>query len=313
MRVAIFGSGGIGGYYGGRLAQGGTEVSFVARGAHLEAMRRNGLEVESVRGSFRLQPVQATGDPAEIGPVDVVIVAVKTWQLREAATAIRPLLGPDTAVLTLQNGVEAPSVAAEIVGRERVIPGLVRIFSSLGAPGCIRHVGGPASITFAELDNAPSARVARLREAFRAADVAVDVPGDIQVALWEKFLFVVPMGGLGAASRAPIGILRSVPETRRLLVEAMGEIAAVARARGIGLSADVVERTLAFVDAQPEAGTSSLQRDIAAGRPSELEAWTGAVVRLGAEVGTPTPINRVLYHALLPLERRARGELSFAE
>ncbi|HYH82402.1 MAG TPA: 2-dehydropantoate 2-reductase [Longimicrobium sp.] len=313
MRVAIFGSGGIGGYFGGRLAQAGTEVSFVARGAHLEAMRRNGLEVESVRGSFHLHPVHATDDPAEVGEVDLVVLAVKTWQLRDAATAIRPLLGPDTAVLTLQNGVEAPSVAAEIVGRERVIAGLVRIFSSVGAPGHIRHIGGPASITFAELDSVLSERVARLRDAFRAADVTVEIPDDIQVALWEKFLFVVAMGGLGALSRAPVGILRTVPETRRLLEEAMREIAAVGVARGIGLSGDVVERSMAFIDAQPAAGTSSLQRDVAAGRPSELDAWTGAVVRLGDEVGTPTPINRLVHHALLPLERRARGELSFAE
>ena len=312
MRVGIFGSGGIGGYFGGRLAQAGTQVSFIARGAHLEALRRDGLRVESVRGDFHLDPVHATDDPAEVGEVDVVVLGVKTWQIPEAGEAIRPMLGPHTAVLTLQNGVEAPARLGEVVGRERVIPGLARIFSDVRAPGRIRHIGGPASLTFAEEGNAPSERVERLRQALRAADVTVEVPADIQVALWEKFLFVVPMGGLGALSRAPIGILRSLPETRRLLEEAMHEIAAVAAARDIALPGDAVARAMAFVDAQPEAGTSSLQRDIAAGRPSELEAWTGSVVRLGAEAGVATPLNRLLYHTLLPLERRARGELSFA-
>lgn len=311
MRVAVFGTGGVGGYFGGRLAQAGTPVSFIARGTHLDAMRRDGLRVESVRGDFHLDRVDATADPAEVGEVDLVIVAVKTWQLPEVGEAIRPLLGPDTAVLTLQNGVDAPSVLGAIVGRERVVPGVARIFSAVGAPGLIRHVGGPASITFGEENGQPSARVDRLRDALRDAGVAAEVPDDVQAALWEKFIFVVPMGGLGALSRAPVGVLRSIPETRRLLEEAMREIEAVAAARGIGLDAGIVERTLGLVDAQPEAGTTSLQRDITAGRRSELDAWTGAVVRLGAEAGVPTPLNGMIYHALLPLERRARGELDF--
>jgi 2-dehydropantoate 2-reductase len=311
MRVAIFGTGGIGGYFGGRLAAASAQVSFVARGAHLEALRRNGLRVESVRGDFHVHPVAATDTPAEIGEVDVVILGVKTWQLPEAGDAIRPLLGADTVVLTLQNGVEAAPVVAGMVGRERVIPGMVRIFSEVSAPGHIRHIGGPASIAFAEWDNEPSQRVDRLRDAFREAGVAVETPPDIQAALWEKFLFVVPMGGLGSLSRAPIGVLRSLAETRRLLEQAMREIAEIAAARGVRLPPDAVERAMTFVDAQPPAGTSSLQRDIAAGRPSELEAWTGSVVRLGADAGTPTPLNQWIYHTLLPLERRARGELSF--
>lgn len=311
MRVAIFGSGGIGGYFGGRLARADHEVFFIARGDHLKALKAEGLHVESVRGDFHLYPVNATDDPAQIGEVDAVLLGVKTWQVHEASFALRSLLGARTPVISMQNGVEAPLILAEAVGRERVLPGLVKIFCHLSAPGHIRHIGGPASIAFAEWNNEPSERVNRLRTAFLEADVSVEVPQDIQVALWEKFVLVVPVGGVGAVSRAPMGILRSVPETRRLLEEAMHEILQVAWARGIYLPEDTIARTLEFIDGLPAAGTSSLHRDIVMGRPSELEAWTGSVVRLGEAAGAPTPVNRLIYHSLLPLERRARGELEF--
>jgi 2-dehydropantoate 2-reductase len=313
MRIAIIGAGGVGGYFGGRLARAGNDVSFVARGEHLAAMRRDGLRVRSVAGDFTVHPVRATDRPAEVGPTDAVLVATKTWQVEEACRAAAPLLGPDTVVVTLQNGVEAPAQAAEAVGRERVLPGVARIFSRVEAPGVVVHGGGPASVTFGEWDGPPTARVERLRAVLEAAGVAAVTPDDVQADLWAKFLFVVPMGGVGALARAPVGVLRAVPETRRLLEEAMAEIRAVARARGIGLPDDVVARTMGFVDAQPAEGTTSLQRDIAGGRPSELEAWCGAVVRLGAAAGVATPLHRVMYHALLPLERRARGELAFSD
>ncbi|HEU0077876.1 MAG TPA: ketopantoate reductase C-terminal domain-containing protein, partial [Longimicrobiaceae bacterium] len=193
------------------------------------------------------------------------------------------------------------------------LPGVARIFSRVGGPGLVVHAGGPASVTFGEWDGPPTARVLRLRDALVAAGVAAETPDDVQAELWAKFLFVVPMGGVGALARAPVGVLRAMPETRRLLEEAMGEILAVAQARGIRLPEDAVARTMGFVDAQPAEGTTSLQRDVAAGRPSELEAWCGAVVRLGAAGGVATPLHRVMYHALLPLERRARGEASFSD
>ncbi len=313
MRIAIIGAGGVGGYFGGRLARAGNDVSFVARGEHLAAMRRDGLRVRSVAGDFTVHPVRATDRPAEVGPVDAVLVATKTWQVAEACRTAAPLLGPDTVVVTLQNGVEAPAQAAEVVGRERVLPGVARIFSRVDGPGVVVHGGGPASVTFGEWDGPPTARVERLREVLAAAGVAAATPDDVLADLWAKFLFVVPMGGVGALARAPVGVLRVMPETRRLLEEAMGEILAVARARGIRLPDDVVERTMGFVDAQPAEGTTSLQRDVAGGRPSELEAWCGAVVRLGAASGVVTPLHRVMYHALLPLERRARGEVAFAD
>lgn len=313
MRIAIVGVGGVGGYFGGRLARAGHDVAFVARGAHLRALREEGLVVESVSGDFHLHPVRATDDPAEVGPVDAVLLAVKAWQVASAAAPLAPLLRADTAVVTLQNGVEAPARVAEVLGEEHVVPGIARIFSFVAGPGRIRHIGGPGSVAFAERDDRPSERVERLRAAFREAGVAVETPRDIQAALWTKLLFVVPIGGVGSVTRAPVGVMRSLPGTRAMLEEAMREIERVARARGISLPDDVVARSLEAIDAQPAAGTSSLQRDIGAGNPSELEAWTGAVVRLGREAGVPTPLHDYLYASLLPGEMRARGEVEYPE
>ena len=298
MKVAVFGTGGTGGYFGGRLAAAGHEVGFIARGEHLAALRRDGLTVSSVAGDFAVAPVVATDAPAEIGPVDAVLLGVKTWQLPDALAALPPLLGDATAVVTMQNGVEAPGEVAAALGQDHVLPGIAKIFAMVDGPGRIRHTGGPASLAFCEWDNRPSQRVDALRTALREAGVAVDEPVDVWVELWAKFLFVVPLGALGAATDAPVGVVRSRPGTRALLADAMGEVEQVARARGIALPDGIVDTTLTFVDKQPEAATSSLHRDIAAGRPSELDAWTGAVVRLAADAGTPAPVNRVLYEIL---------------
>jgi 2-dehydropantoate 2-reductase len=311
MRIAVFGTGGAGGYFGGRLARAGENVTFIARGEHLRALREHGLRVESVKGDFEIQPVQATDDPEEVGEVDVVIVGVKAWQVPEVAKALRPLVGSGSYVLPLQNGVEAASQLAAVLGADRVLGGLAKIFSSVVEPGRIRHVGGPASVAFGELDNRPSERVERLRKAFALAGVTVEVPPDIHVALWEKFMFIAPFGGIGAVTRAPIGTLRSLPETRRMLEQGTREVFQVARASNIPLDDDAVARTMAFVDSQPPVGTASMQRDLVAGRPSELEAWNGAVVRLGQQVGVATPLHAFLYHSLLPLELRARGQVQF--
>ena len=311
MRIAVFGAGGAGGYFGGRLAQAGEHVVFIARGEHLRAIREHGLRVESVKGDFEIHPAQATDNPEDVGEVDAVVVGVKTWQVAEAALVMRPLVGPRTCVLPLLNGVEASSQLEEVLGTGRALGGLARIFSSIAEPGTIRHTGGPASVAFGELDNSPSERTRRLRDAFTRAGVTAEIPADIHVALWEKFLFITPFGGIGAVTRAPIGTLRDMPETRRMLERGMREISLVAQTRDIPLSDDTVSKTMAFVDGLPPGGTASMQRDIIAGRPSELEAWNGAVVRLGRQAGVPTPLHEFLYHSLLPLESRARGRLQF--
>ena len=309
MRIAIFGTGGVGGYFGGRLAQAGEDVIFIARGDHLQAIRQGGLHVESTEGDFTIQPAQATDNPAAVGPVDAVLVGVKAWQVPEAANSIQPLVGPDTFVVPLQNGVEAPRQLASVLGEAHVLGGMCKIMSYITAPGQVRHAGIAPVVVFGELDNHASERTARLQKAFeRTQGVQVDVPADIQAAMWTKFLLVTAWSGLGAVTRAPIGILRSLPETRRMLVEAMREIAAVAEAHAITLPEAIVDDTMAFFDGLPEGGTTSLQRDIMEGRPSELEAQPGAVVRLGHAVDLPTPLHSFIYHSLLPQERRARGD-----
>jgi 2-dehydropantoate 2-reductase len=298
MKVAVIGVGGTGGYFGGRLAANGHEVSFVARGANLDALRRDGLAVESVVGDFSVAPVRATGDPRDVGEVDFVLLCVKTWQLAPAIAALAPLVGERTAIVTLQNGVDAPAEVAATFGQGAVLPGIAKIFANLNGPGRVSHAGGPASLMFAEWDNRPTARVERLRAALTDAGVATAAPEDIWAELWAKFLFVVPFGGLGAAADAPAGVLRSRPGTKRLLADAMSEIESVGRANGIRLPDDIVQTTMEFLDQQPAASTTSLQRDILSGNPSELDSWTGAVVRLGVLSQTPTPIHRVLYELL---------------
>jgi len=301
MRIAVLGTGGVGGYFGGRLAQAGEDVVFVARGAHLDAIRRDGLVVESIEGDFAVRPAQVTGDVATAGRVDVVLLGVKAWQVKDAARGLRPLLEAGGFVVPLQNGVEAADELAEALGAKRVVGGLCKIFSYVAGPGRIKHAGVTPRIEFGERDGTRSDRVER------AAGVSVGTPGDIGAALWEKFLFIAPLSGVGAVTRMPVGVLRAVPESREMLESAMKEVFDLARARGIGLRKDAVARTMSYVDGLPADGTASMQRDVLDGRPSELEYQTGAVVRLGRDARVPVPLNEFIYRALLPGERRARG------
>ena len=311
MRIAIFGTGGAGGYFGAQLARAGEDVIFIARGKHLQAIHTQGLRVETSRGEIVIQPAQAVDDPVQVGVVDSVIVGVKTWQVTEAARAMQPMIGPNTFVVPLENGVEAASQLAEVLGADHVLAGLCGTMSWIVAPGHIRSIGEAHFIKFGELDRRPSERAEQLRQAFERAGVKVEVPSDIHVSLWEKFLFVVSFGGVGAVTRAPIGVIRTLPETRRLLEQCLDEIFAVARARQVALSDGSVEKSMGFLDSLAPGGTTSLQRDIADGKPSELEAWNGAAVRLGREVGVATPVHEFIYHSLLPLELRARGKVEF--
>ncbi len=313
MRIAIFGTGGVGGYFGGRLAEAGEDVVFIARGEHLRAIQTQGLRVDSVLGNFIIQPAQATADPAQIGPVEVVLVCVKAWQVAGAAQAIQPMVGPETLVVPLQNGVDAPAELAAVLGATPVAGGLCGLIAFVAGPGHIRHTGIEPYITFGEMDNRPSERVERLRQAFaRAKGLIVDVPADIKAAVWRKFLLIATWSGVGAVTRAPIGVLRSVPETRQMLEQSLWEIYRVALAHHIVLPEDIVNQTLAFIDTIPPHGTASMQRDIMAGRPSELTSQNGAVVRLAREVGVATPLHNFIYSSLLPLELRARGEVEFS-
>jgi 2-dehydropantoate 2-reductase len=313
MRISIFGAGAVGAYFGGRLAEAGQEVAFVARGEALRALNERGLRVTSTEGDFKVQPVRAAGSLVDLGPTDAILVAVKAWQVSDAARAIAPGLGPDTIVVPLQNGVEAPAQLAAVLGPERVLGGLCHIIAWVESPGVVRHQGAQPHIAFGELAGGSSARVRGLQQAFsRCRGVTAEALDDVRAEMWRKFLFISSVSGLGAVTRAPIGVLRSRPEIRELLERAMREVLAVARANGVALPDAAVEETLAFTDSLPEAGTTSMQRDIMAGRPSELEAQSGSVVRLGKETGVAAPVHDFVYRALRPLELRARGELSFA-
>lgn len=307
MRIAVVGAGGVGGLVGGLLARSGMQVAFVARGEQLRAMQAHGLRVDSAtRGSFTVSGLEASDDPARLAPADVVLVAVKGWQVREVAPRLAPLLKPDGVALPLENGVEAADDLARALGDERVAGGLCHMLSWIEAPGRIRHVGDQLRITIGERSGGGSPRLEALAAELRRAQMDVQIADDVTAASWEKFLFIEPLGSVGAATRAPVGIVRGLPETRALLVAAMEEIARLARARGVRLAADAVGRALEMVDRLPVDATASMQRDVQAGRPSELLDQTGAVVRLGKESAMPAPVHAFLYAALLPQEQAAR-------
>jgi len=307
MKFVIVGTGGVGGYFGGRLAQAGHEVTFLARGAHLAAIRERGLRVESTEGDFIVGNASATDDLGTLEKADVVVLAVKTWQVGEVAPLLPPLLREDSAVLTLQNGVEAPDEVAATCGRSRVLPGVCRIMSQVQEPGLIRHGGVVPRVEFAEFDGAHSPRVHALQAALEACrGVSATLSRDINAALWEKFLFIAPFSAVGAVTRGTAGAWRDIPESRALLTAAMEEVVSLARARGVNLGEGAVERTLGFVDRLAPDSTASMQRDLMEGRPSELEAQTGAIVRLAAPLKVAVPANAFLYAALLPSERLAR-------
>jgi 2-dehydropantoate 2-reductase len=311
MRIVVFGTGGAGGYFGAQLTRAGADVIFIARGDHLSAIRKHGLCIESLAGESAFRPTLATDDPTQVGKADVVLVGVKAWQVTQAAEVIRPMIGPETFVVPLQNGVEAPSQLAAALGLEHVLGGLCGTFSWVTAPGRIRSVGAGNYIKFAELDNRPSDRAEQLRRVFERAGVNAEIPSDIHKALWQKFLLVTSFGGVGAVTRAPIGIIRTIPETRRLLEQCMQEVLALARARQVALADTVVADTMTVVDSLAARGTTSLQRDIMDGRPSELEFWNGAVVRLARDVEVAAPLHEYIYQCLLPQEMQARGKVKF--
>lgn len=311
MRVAVFGTGGVGGYFGARLAQAGEEVIFIARGEHLKAMRENGLRIESPKGDYTVLPTLAEADPEKVGVVDVVLVGVKAWQVPEAASSMRPMVGEKTIIIPLQNGVDAPGQLAAVLdtpGAEpHVLGGLCQISALIAAPGVIKHAAIEPLIAFNELDGVKRGRTEALQAAFARAGVNAQVPADIQVAMWNKFAFIAPFSGVGAVARAQAGALRSIPETRSLLEQAIREVVTVGLAMGVQLAVDTTARTLAFIDNLPESGTASMTRDIMAGRPSELEAQNGAVVRMGKECQISTPANAFIYASLLPQEFAARS------
>jgi 2-dehydropantoate 2-reductase len=272
----------------------------------LRAMKASGLKVESGTGDFTVFPAKATDDVREIGEVDLVIVGVKAWQVPEAAREIKPLVGANTRVIPMQNGVDAAAQLVSELGYDHVIGGLCRIVSFVVGPGHIRHAGFKPSIIIGELDNRRTDRITSIEQMFKRAGVEITVAADIQVALWTKFLFIASFSGVGAIANAPAGVIRSDPKWRAQMLKAMEEIYALAHARGIKLPPDSIDTVMAGVEALPDDATSSMHRDIAAGKPSELESQIGAVVRLAREAGVTAPTHEFIYKTLKPAEEKAR-------
>lgn len=307
MRIAVFGTGGVGALFGGRLAQAGEDVTFIARGENLAALRAHGLRMTSVSGDFHLPAVQATDSPAAVGVVDAVLLGVKAEQVAGVAPQLFPLLGPDTLVLPLQNGVDTADQLAAVLGWPQVLLGLCRVIVQRVGPGTFRHSGVAPAVAFGHLDGAPSGTATALQAAFRRAGILVEEPADMRASLWEKFLFVAPFGAGGGAARVPMGQLLAVPESRALLRACVREMVAVAQAAGVALPETAAARVWQLYEQTPGTGTASMQRDLMAGHPSELDAQTGAVIRLGRQHGVPTPAHDALYAVLLPQELAARN------
>lgn len=300
MKIAIIGAGGVGGYFGARLAAAGNEVHFVARGAHLAAMRENGLKVKSPFGDIALKPVHATDDASSIGPADIVLFCVKLYDTESAAAKLGPLAGRDTLVVPLQNGVDSAERMAAVVPKENVVGGVAYISATIEAPGQVAHLNKVHKLDFGRLDGQPDERLAKFEAAGTAAGFVAVQRNDITTALWEKFLFLASFAAVTSAARTDNAGIQKVPELSALLHDAMAEVAAIARAKGIALPADAVERNYKFVASMPGAMKASMAHDLDRGNRLEVDGLSGTIVRMGKELNVPTPVHRALHAVLLP-------------
>lgn len=312
MKVAIMGTGGVGGYYGGLLAQRGHEVTFVARGKHLQAIQENGLQVKSIFGDFHIHPARATEDPAQIGPVDLVLFVTKAYHTDQAAQGIKPVVGPETTVLSLQNGIDAVDRIGAVVGRDHMLAGATWLSSSVEAPGVIKQVSQFRRVVLGELDGKVTPRAQAIHTAFQDTGITAELSENILKVLWTKFVFISAASSLGSLTRLPMGEFRAVPETRAMIVKLMNEVKDVAHAQGVTLDEDVVQKSLDFMDNAAPHIKASMQLDVEAGRRSELESMVGVIGRKGRESGVHTPVADFVYASLLPVERSALKNLARA-
>ena len=305
MKIAVIGTGAVGGYFGAKIAHAGYDVSFLARGEHLKAIRANGLTVKSIMGDFKVEQVKATDKIEEIGFSDLVILGVKAWQVKEIAKRLKSIIKDDTVILPLQNGVLAADELKEQIDEKHIVGGLCRIISKREAPGVISHFGVTPAILFGELDNAKTDRVLKIKEVFDRAGINATISDNITSDLWKKFISIC-VSGLLAVSGTTYGEMREVKETRQLMVDLLGEIFQLSQKIGIQLEKDLLEKTISFIDSFPYDSTSSLTRDVWEGKPSEIEYQNGTVVRLGEQYNVDTPVNRFIYSCIVPMEIRAR-------
>jgi 2-dehydropantoate 2-reductase len=295
MKIAMMGSGGVGGFFGGRLAHAGFDVSFIARGSHLAAMREHGLTIENEsQGNIRLSKVRVTDDPAALGRVDLVILSVKLWDTETAAKQIRPLVGPNTGVLSLQNGVIKDDILRHEFGKAAVMGGVGYVATYISRPGVIHQTGTMQRVVLGEYGGRKSARATFLHEALVRAGVDAELSTDVRRAIWEKYVFLVGLSATTTTMRMPLGPIREDPQTRAFLLTLMRETVAVGRAHGVALPKDYAENRLSFADGLPADMTSSMHHDLERGKPLEVAWLSGGVVQLGEAAGVPTPANRVV-------------------
>jgi 2-dehydropantoate 2-reductase len=299
MKIAVMGSGGVGGFVGGRLAHVGCDVSFIARGSHLAAMREHGLTIENEpQGAIHVPQVTVTDDPAMVGVVDLVLIAVKLWDTDAAALAVRPMVGPHTAVVSLQNGVIKDDVLRRAFGEAAVMGGVCYVAAHISRPGVIHQTGTMQRCVVGEYDGRRSARVEALHEALLRAGIKAEISDDIRRTLWEKYVFLVGLSGSTTTMRSTIGPIREHPRTRAFLFDLMKETVAVGRAHGVHLPEDFADQRLAFVDTLATDMTSSMHHDLTNGNKLEVPWLSGGVVQLGEQVGVPTPANRAVWDIL---------------
>ena len=298
MRVAVMAAGAVGGYFGARLAAAGHDVAFIARGVHLAAIREQGLKIDSVLGDLHLRKANATSDPAAVGPVDIVLFAVKLWDTEIAAEAARPLVGPTTRVITLQNGIDSVERLMPILGMDQVVGGAAYIASVVPAPGTVRHTSQFARLHCGRLDRADDSKLAAFVDAGKGAGIDIALVPDINRERWEKFVFLVALSGITAATRKPLGAVFADTDTRSLFVDLMREVVAVGRAKGIPLAPEFIDDRIKFAEAAPYGFKASMLHDLEAGRRLELDWLAGKVVALGREMSVPTPANDAVFKIL---------------
>jgi 2-dehydropantoate 2-reductase len=305
MRIAVMGTGGVGGYFGGKLAQAGHDVAFVARGAHLDAMRRQGLRIRSAGGDIALRDVVATDDPSSIPAVDAVMFCVKLWDVEKAATQVAPLLGERGVVIPFQNGIDSPEILKRVIGENRVLGGVAYIAAMIAEPGTIAQTGSMAKLRVGAFDAGGDAsplrrRAATFVDACRAAGIDAELATDIRVALWEKFVFLAALSGVTALARRPVGDVRGDPDLRAAFAASMRETVALARAKNVALSDEFLPAQMRALDRLPAEMRSSMQNDLMAGRRLEAPWLCGRVAALSAEAGLAAPVNATLYAGLKP-------------
>lgn len=307
MHILIFGIGGVGGYFGGKLVKAGYDVTMIARGKHLEAIRKNGLEVESINESFKVKPKLATDNLTEVPTPDLVILGVKSWQIPDIAGQLKPIISAETMVLPLQNGSHNVEMLLEILPKKNILAGLCHIVSFVEKPGKIKHVSFEPRITFGEIDNSESERIQQLKKVFDKAEITNFNPENIQLEIWKKFLYITTVSGIGGLTRVSIDKIRESEYLYYLMQKTAQEIKAVAKAKGIPLREEHLEKTFELIQNQPVGTTASTQRDIMAGRASELENFNGFIVKEAEKFGVSTPVNKMIYECLLPMEMEARN------